>query len=55
MAREKKDPGVELIERTAKRVLERAEHGGLPVLEVPSRSLSNVRYDPDVGFFQIGD
>ncbi len=47
-------PGVDLIEHTAKRVLDGAEHGRLPVLEIPSRSLSNVRYDPDVGYFQLG-
>lgn len=45
---------LELIERTAKSVLEAADAGELPALRLPSRSLKNVRYDPGTGWFELG-
>ncbi len=42
------------IDRTAKGVLQIIEKGEKPSLRFPLRSLSNVRYDPSKGFFQLG-
>ncbi len=44
---------IEVIERAARGILEKLDNGELPTFEVPSRSLSNVRYDPEVGYFEI--
>lgn len=46
--------GVAVLERAAREVLSAVERGELPTLELPSRSLSNVSYDPAVGYFEIG-
>jgi len=46
---------LELIEKTARSVLDAARAGELPTLHVPSRSLKNVRYDSSVGWFELGD
>ncbi len=43
------------IERVARGVLERIEAGELPELMIPSRSLSNVRFDRTRGHFMIGN
>lgn len=43
-----------LIERTAQRVLDAARRGIVPTLELPSRSLENVRYDTASGAFELG-
>lgn len=45
---------VRVLENAARSVLDTVERGELPVMEFPSRSLSNVRYSPQVGFFQLG-
>jgi DNA topoisomerase-6 subunit A len=46
---------LQLIEQIAKRVQRDIEQGSLPVLEFPVRSLSNVEYDADTGYFELGD
>ncbi len=44
-----------LIEEIAKQVQHDIEQGALPVLEFPVRSLSNVQYDAQKGYFELGD
>lgn len=46
---------LQLIEQIAQRVQRDIEQGSLPVLEFPVRSLDNVAYDADSGYFQLGD
>ena len=46
---------IEVIEHAARSILQSIEDGRLPRLRVPSRSLSNVHYDPEVGYFEIAD
>lgn len=48
------EDAVRVLEGAARRVVTAADQGELPVLELPSRSLSNVSYSPEVGFFQLG-
>jgi DNA topoisomerase-6 subunit A len=43
-----------IIEQTARSVVTAAEDHRLPFLDLPSRTLSNVRYDPKVGYFELG-
>jgi DNA topoisomerase-6 subunit A len=43
-----------MIDRTAQRVLEAARRVVIPKLELPSRSLDNVRYDAESGAFELG-
>ncbi len=45
---------LELIEATAQRVRNKIEGRVLPELKFPVRSLSNVKYDRRVGYFQLG-
>ncbi len=45
---------LDCIDRAAKGVLRVIEKGEKPSLRFPLRSLSNVRYDPAKGFFQLG-
>ncbi len=45
---------LDCIDRAAKGVLRVVEKGDKPSLRFPLRSLSNVRYDPAKGFFQLG-
>ena len=45
---------LDCIDRAAKGVLRVIEKGDKPSLRFPLRSLSNVRYDPAKGFFQLG-
>ncbi len=45
---------LDCIDRAAKGVLRVVEKGEKPSLRFPLRSLSNVRYDPAKGFFQLG-
>ncbi len=45
---------LDCIDRAAKGVLRVIEKGEKPSLRFPQRSLSNVRYDPAKGFFQLG-
>ncbi len=45
---------LDCIDRAAKGVLRVIEKGDKPSLRFPLRSLSNVRYDPSKGFFQLG-
>lgn len=42
------------IRRTAKKVYDTLSSGQLPEIELPIRSLSNVEYSKDTGFFEIG-
>lgn len=43
------------IERLAREVLASIERCELPAIDLPLRSLSNVCYDPDKGYFELGD
>jgi DNA topoisomerase-6 subunit A len=43
-----------VLEAAARRIVDELRHGRAPELSVPSRSLSNVRYDPKVGYFEMG-
>ena len=43
-----------LISTTAERVRKRIDTRGLPELKFPVRSLSNVKYDKKVGYFELG-
>jgi len=43
-----------LIERTADRVQKKIVSRALPELKFPVRSLSNVKYDKQVGYFELG-
>ncbi len=43
------------IDGVARSVRDSIEHGELPQIELPVRSLSNVSYDPDKGWLEIGD
>ncbi|MDH3419528.1 MAG: DNA topoisomerase IV subunit A [Gammaproteobacteria bacterium] len=45
---------LELIEGIARDVREGAERGELPSIELPVRSLTNVTYEPDKGWFELG-
>jgi DNA topoisomerase-6 subunit A len=45
---------LELIDSVARNVRESAAHDELPRLELPVRSLTNVSYDPDKGWLEIG-
>ncbi len=45
---------VDLLARTAARVRAAIEEGRLPDLTLPVRSLSNVRYSPERGWFELG-
>ena len=45
---------IQLIESTAMRVRTKIEKRVLPELKFPVRSLSNVKYDKKVGYFQLG-
>ena len=45
---------LDCIDRAAKGVLRVVEKGDKPSLRFPLRSLSNVRYEPAKGFFQLG-
>ena len=45
---------LDCIDKAAKGVLRVIEKGEKPSLRFPLRSLSNVRYDPAKGFFQLG-
>jgi len=45
---------LDCIDRAAKGVLRVVEKGEKPSLRFPMRSLSNVRYDPAKGYFQLG-
>lgn len=44
-----------LIEEIAKRVQHDIGQGSLPALEFPVRSLGNVQYDAQKGYFELGD
>jgi DNA topoisomerase-6 subunit A len=44
-----------VIERVARRIVESVDGGELPEIAIPSRSLSNVRFDRDRGHFVIGN
>lgn len=44
-----------LIESVARRVAAAVEAGELPEIELPVRSLSNVRYDGSKGYFELGE
>jgi len=46
--------GVAVLAAAARSILEQIERGEAPSLRIPSRSLSNVRYDPAVGHFEMG-
>ncbi|MBT8427189.1 MAG: DNA topoisomerase IV subunit A, partial [Erythrobacter sp.] len=46
---------IEFIDNVATDVCASIEHGELPHIELPVRSLSNVSYDPDKGWLEIGD
>ena len=48
------DETLSLIQRTAARVLEAIDDGYLPELTFPVRSLSNVRYRQERGYFELG-
>lgn len=48
------ETALRLIERTARDVLDAARRGVAPKLELPSRNLENVRYDPARGAFELG-
>jgi DNA topoisomerase-6 subunit A len=43
------------IDDTASKLYKRILHKGKPELKAPVRSLSNVHYDPKVGYLKIGD
>lgn len=43
-----------LIDSTARQVRGRIESGELPDIKMPMRSLDNVTYDPEKGYFEIG-
>jgi DNA topoisomerase-6 subunit A len=45
---------LELVDKTAKRIYEKIHRRVLPELKFPIRSLSNVKYDKRVGYFQLG-
>ena len=44
-----------LIEEIAERVRQDIERGVLPALEFPVRSLGNVQYDTQKGYFELGE
>jgi len=45
---------LELIEALARQIRERIDKGELPEIRLPVRSLSNVTYDEDRGYFELG-
>ena len=45
---------ITLIDRTASMVHKKVSGGTLPELKFPVRSLSNVKYDKKVGYFELG-
>lgn len=49
-----KSPVVKSIDKTARGVLDRILKGDKPELKSPVRSLSNVKYQKKVGYFEIG-
>lgn len=49
-----KDDVLRMIRRVADDVLSSVRAGTLPVLEIPVRSLGNVRYSPSRGYFELG-
>lgn len=50
----KKLATLELLRSVARAVRTEVERGELPALRIPRRSLDNVRYDPDAGYFELG-
>ncbi len=44
----------EKIRRIARRLTQQVDDGSLPTLDVPKRTMSNVKYDPTVGYFHLG-
>ncbi|MGD8841194.1 MAG: DNA topoisomerase IV subunit A [Gammaproteobacteria bacterium] len=46
---------IELIDATAESVRDSIEHGELPAIELPVRSLANVDYDPAKGYLELGE
>jgi len=46
---------VGLIDKVARNILNSIEHGRLPAVRLPVRSLGNVTYDSDKGYFELGD
>jgi DNA topoisomerase-6 subunit A len=45
---------IKKIEETAREVRQTAKQGKKPTMRFPIRTLANVRYDPKIGFFQLG-
>lgn len=43
------------IDQLAREVMASIGRGELPAIDLPLRSLSNVRYDPGKGYFELGD
>ena len=46
---------IALIDSVAQRVRASIEHGRLPAIELPVRSLANVTYDESRGYFELGE
>jgi DNA topoisomerase-6 subunit A len=46
---------IALIDLIARQVRTSIEHGTLPAIELPVRSLANVTYDESRGYFELGD
>jgi DNA topoisomerase-6 subunit A len=46
---------ITLIDLIARQVRTSIEHGTLPAIELPVRSLANVTYDESRGYFELGD
>jgi DNA topoisomerase-6 subunit A len=46
---------IALIDSIAQRVRASIEHGRLPAIELPVRSLANVTYDESRGYFELGE
>jgi len=46
---------IAVLRRIARQLAAAIDEGRLPELEVPARSLSNVVYDPDEGYFELGE
>lgn len=51
--RDQPPSALRVIESAARNIIEALKRGELPTFDVPSRSLSNVRYDPKIGYFEI--
>jgi DNA topoisomerase-6 subunit A len=49
-----KSPVVKQIDETAKETYQKIRRGSKPSMKFPIRALGNVRYDKQVGYFQIG-